>query len=349
MNRARGVHRFAGVFVAGVCIVLSACAGGGGEKIDYGAATLPPLEVPPDLVKPEDQTPAVDLAAGQPTVAPGVTGIEVRQDGALRWLYVPQTPEVLWPKLREFFLKTGLKIAVEDPTLGIMETDWAENRANVDNGFLQRTIGKVVPSLFSNNRRDRYRARVERAGNGTQIFLTHRGMEEVLVGGNSAMNVTQSAWQRRPSDPELEAEMLRRLMLALGEPAGNAQPLQAKAEPRARLHKAADGTASLHLAERVDTAWLRVGVALDRLGYVVKARDDARKTYTVRYVDPGATEDEKGIWAGGGSARKSEARDVTVQLQAAGDNTQLQLLAGTAPLAPAQATPLLQALESQLQ
>lgn len=338
-----------------MCIVLSACAGsGGGEKIDYGAATLPPpLEVPPELVKPQDQTPAVDLAAGQPSVAPGVTDIEVRQDGALRWLYVPQAPEVVWPKLREFFLKTGLKIAVEDPTLGIMETDWAENRANVDNGFLQRTLGKVVPSMFSNDQRDRYRARVERVdgpeGGGTQIFLTHRGMEEVLVGGNSAVNVTQSAWQRRPSDPELEAEMLRRLMLALGAPAANAQALQAKAEPRARLQKAADGTASLRLAERVDRAWLRVGVALDRLGYVVKARDDARKTYTLRYVDPGASEDEKGIWAGGDTARASEARDVTVQLQAMGDETQLQLLAGTAPLAPAQAMPLLQALESQLQ
>lgn len=340
---------FAGVLIASACVVLSACASGGGEKIDYGAATLPPLEVPPDLVRPEDQTPAVDLAAGGATVAPSVAGVEVRQDGALRWLYVPQTPEVLWPKLREFFLKTGLKIAVEDPTLGIMETEWAENRASVDNGFLQRTLGKVMPSLFTNNQRDRYRARVERARDGTQIFLTHRGMEEVLVGGNSAVNVTQSAWQRRPSDPELEAEMLRRLMLALGAPAGNAQTLQAKAQPRARLQKADDGSVSLLLAERVDTAWLRVGVALDRLGYVVKARDDTRKTYTLRYVDPSAAEEEKGIWAGGGSARKSEARDVLVQMQATGDTTQLHLLAGTAPLPAVQATPLLQALESQLQ
>lgn len=348
MSAARA-RRFAAAVIAGAALVVGGCASGGGEKIDYGAATLPPLEVPPDLVRPEDQTPAADLTAGQPTVAPSVANVEVRQAGALRWLYVAQSPDVLWPKLREFFLKTGLKIAVEDPTLGIMETEWAENRANVDNGFLQRTLGKVMPSLFSNSQRDRYRARVERVGAGTQIFLTHRGMEEVLVGGNSAMNVTQSAWQRRPSDPELEAEMLRRLMLALGAPADTAQPLQAKAPPRARLHKAADGGVSLNLTERVDTAWLRVGVALDRLGYVVKARDDARKTYTLRYVDPTAAEEEKGIWAGGGSSHKSESREVTVQLQATGETTQLQLLAGTAPLAPAQATPLLQALESQLQ
>lgn len=334
-------------------LFTGACASGGGEKIDYGAAMLPPLEVPPDLVKPADNTPAVDLAAAtQSSVAPDVAGVEVRQDGALRWLYVPQRPEVVWPKLREFFLKTGLKIAVEDPTLGIMETEWAENRANVDNGFFQRTLGKVMPSLFSNNERDRYRARVERVDNGTggtEIFLTHRGMEEVLVGGNSAVNVTQSAWQRRPTDPELEAEMLRRLMLFLGAPAGNAQALQAKATPRAQLLTDADGGLALQLTDRVDTAWLRVGVALDRLGYVVKARDDASKTYTLRYVDPNAAEEEKGIWSGGNTARKSEARDVVVQLQGDSDTTRLRLRAEAASLAPAEARALLQALESQLQ
>lgn len=346
----RSRFAFAPALIA--ALLVGACASDGGEKIDYGAATLPPLEVPPDLVKPADNTPTVDLAATQPSVAPNATGVEVRQDGALRWLYVPQAPEVVWPKLREFFLKTGLKIAIEDPTLGIMETDWAENRANIDNGFLQRTLGKVVPSLFSTNERDRYRARVERADGGTLIFLTQRGMEEVLVGGNSAVNVTQSAWQRRPTDPELEAEMLRRLMLALGAPAANTQALQAKTTPRARLSTDADGTPAsgmaLQLSERVDTAWLRVGVALDRLGYVVKARDDAAKTYTVRYVDPNAAEEEKGVWSGGGSARKNEARDVVLQLQAEGDTTRLRLADGAA-LPPAQARALLQALESQLQ
>lgn len=343
-------HHWKWLGVIVLTTTLGACASDGDEKINYGAPTMPPLEVPPDLVKPEDHTPMVDLVGAEPTVAPNMAKVEVRQDGAIRWLQVAQSPEVLWPKLREFFLKTGLKIAVEDPTVGIMETEWAENRASINSGFVQRTLGKVIPSLFSNNERDRYRARVERASGGTHIFLTHRGMEEVLVGGNSAMNVTQSAWQRRPTDPELEAEMLRRLMLALGAPAASAQAMQTnKPAPRARLIKQADGAVSLTLTDRIDSAWLRVGVALDRLGYVVKTRDDQRKTFMLRYVDPSAESEEKGIWAGGGDARKNEARDVLVQLKSVGDATQLQLLAGAAPLASAQATPMLQALESQLQ
>lgn len=336
--------------VIALVATLGACASGGDEKINYGAPAVPALEVPPDLVKPEDHTPVVDLVGAQSTVAPDVAKVEVRQDGAIRWLEVAQSPEVVWSKLREFFLKTGLKIAVEDPTLGIMETEWAENRANLNSGFFQRTLGKVMPSLFSNNGRDRYRARVERGESGSRIFLTHRGMEEVLVGGNSAMNVTQSAWQRRPADLELEAEMLRRLMLALGAPAASAQAVTAnKPAARARLNKEAEGTVSLTLTDRIDSAWLRVGVALDRLGYVVKSRDDRRKTFLLRYVDPAAADEEKGIWAGGGESSKTEARDVSVQLTSVGDVTELRLLAGSAPLAAAQATPMLQALESQLQ
>lgn len=332
-----------------VATLLGACASGGDEKINYGAPTIPPLEVPPDLVKPEDHTPVVDLAGAQPSVAPDVAKIEVRQEGAIRWLQVAQSPDILWPKLREFFLKTGLKIAIEDPALGIMETEWAENRASVNSGFFQRTLGKAMPGLFSSNERDRYRARIERADGGSRIFLTHRGMEEVLVGGNSAVNVTRSAWQRRPVDPELEAEMLRRLMLALGAPAASTQALSNKPAARARLNKEAEGTVSLTLTDRIDSAWLRVGVALDRLGYVVKSRDDQRKTFLLRYVDPSAADEEKGIWAGGGESRKTEARDVLVQLTSVGDATELRLVTGAAPLAAAQATPMLQALESQLQ
>jgi outer membrane protein assembly factor BamC len=165
-----------------------------------------------------------------------------------------------------------------------METDWAENRAKIPDGFIRNTLGKLLDSVYSTSERDKFRTRLERGpeAGSTEIYISHRGMEEVYT--STAKEETK--WQPRPPDPELEAEMLRRLMVRFGVQEERAkQQLVATSNtvPRATLTR---GQGTLALNEQFDRAWRRVGLALDRVGFTVEDRDRSKGLYFVRYIDP---------------------------------------------------------------
>jgi len=286
------------------------------EKIDYKGAkkssSKSKLEVPPDLSAPRGNTAyniesargtatASEYTARQPgaagksaaaavpngdVVPATISGMRVERDGKQRWLVSTQAPDVLWPKIKSFWQESGFLVAVENPQAGVMETDWAENRAKIPQDFIRNSIGKVVDSLYSTGERDKFRTRLERrADGGTEIYISHRGAEEKVTG---QMLSQSTVWTTRPSDPELEAEFLRRLMTALGTDPKTAAAAVKDAKPiaaeRARLSK--DGT-EVEISEGFDRAWRRVGLALDRVGFTVEDRDRARGLYFVRYVDQG--------------------------------------------------------------
>jgi len=294
-------------------LVLSACSSidgfMSGDKIDYKsqAAKSAPLEVPPDLTQLQRDgryqqpssgtvsastfgTAAATAAVAASTtsnVAPTSVGeMRLLRDGNQRWLTVPQAAEQLWPQLRAFWQERGFNLVIDSPETGVMETDWAENRAKIPQDFLRRTLGKALDSLYDTGERDRFRVRVERTTTGSDVFLSHRGMVEVLVGGREGSTV----WTQRPSDPQLEAEFLSRLMVKLGTKeevarTAAANPIPATSVPRARLVTGQDA-ATLQVDEGFDRAWRRVGLTLDRSGFTVEDRDRAGGLYFVRYVDP---------------------------------------------------------------
>ncbi len=285
------------------------------EKIDYKSASKSgnknKLEVPPDLSAPRGNnaynvenakgtTTASEYSARQPggagkasaavpegSVAPAVvSGMRIERDGKQRWLVAKEAPDVLWPRIKDFWQESGFLIAIENPQAGVMETDWAENRAKIPQDFIRNTIGKVLDSLYSTGERDKFRTRLERrADGGTEVYISHRGAEEKVTGQALSQS---TVWTARPSDPELEAEFLRRLMTALGTDAKTAATAVKEAKPvsneRARLSK--DAT-QVEVDEGFDRAWRRVGLALDRVGFTVEDRDRARGLYFVRYVDQG--------------------------------------------------------------
>lgn len=286
------------------------------KKIEYQSArTVPSLEVPPDLVLPGRSTrfAVPDLGpkgaatysayaqdrSAQPTtegsrLLPRVERVRIERAGTQRWLVVDQPPERVWPVIKEFWQELGFIVNVEMPEAGVMETDWAENRARIPQDLVRRTLGRLIDAVYSTAERDKFRTRIERSadGQGTEIYISHRGMYEVFEGtqGGGDQGVGRTVWQPRPADPELEAEMLRRLLTRFGVEETRAQTLLAKAatEPAARLSRAADGSAVLALPEPFDRAWRRVGLALDRIGFVVEDRDRAAGEYFVRYADPEA-------------------------------------------------------------
>ncbi|MBK5105882.1 MAG: outer membrane protein assembly factor BamC [Burkholderiales bacterium] len=280
-----------------------------GEKIKYKSSSkLPSLEVPPDLTAPsrDDRYAVPDLAArgsatlstynaerggalstGSTVVLPDVAKVHMERAGSQRWLVVPDAPEHVWPVVKEFWQGLGFLIKTENPEVGVMETDWAENRAKLPMDPIRSLIGSAVGSLYSTGELDKFRTRLERgsAPGTTEIYLSHRGMVEVYITEEKA----NTRWQPRPPDPELEAEFLRRLMVRFG-----VEDTRAKAElvasdekiERAKLVSATDGSGTLELSDPFDRAWRRVGLALDRVGFTVEDRDRSKGYYFVRYVDP---------------------------------------------------------------
>ena len=284
-----------------------------GKKADYKQSrTEAPLEIPPDLnsstiedalvVPGGAATTYSEYASGEQKTEPGATGIlvqpqnmRIERRGDKQWLVVQASAEQVWPKVRDFWLQNGFLLTMDDPKVGILETDWAENRADIPQDFIRRTIGKALDALYSSSTRDRFRMRLERTGpDTTEIFITHRGMEEVVQG--SPTNETGTIWKPRPNDPELEAEMLKRLMVSLGAEEQKAktelaQPDQQRA-PRSQLVVNAAGEAVLVVEQGFSRAWREIGLALDRVGFTVEDRDRTAGTYFVRYNDP-LKEDKK--------------------------------------------------------
>ncbi|WP_374264807.1 outer membrane protein assembly factor BamC [Zoogloea sp.] len=305
-----------------VAFALAGCSGSllESKKIDYKSASStakrPSLEVPPDLTVPtaDDRYSVPDVSpkgvatysaysaeraaqgavtSGAPSAQPAtsvapqtIDKMRVERAGSQRWLVVPGTADKLWPQVREFWQENGFILNVDQPEIGVMETDWAENRAKINDDILRRTLGKVIDGLYSTPERDKYRTRLE-AGTepGTvEIYISHRGMMEIYP--NEAKDRT--IWQPRAADPELEAEFLQRLMVRLGADETRAKA-QIAVEPKlekASLQKSDGGSSMLQVQEGFDRAWRRVGLALDRVGFTVEDRDRTQGLYYVRYVDP---------------------------------------------------------------
>jgi outer membrane protein assembly factor BamC len=323
------------------------------EKIDYKSATKSSgknkLEVPPDLSAPRGNNAynvdnqrgtatASEYSARQPgaagksaaavvpegKVAPAaVSDMRIERDGKQRWLVAKEAPDVLWPKIKDFWQESGFLMAVENPQVGVMETDWAENRAKIPQDFIRNSIGKVLDSLYSTGERDKFRTRLERrADGGTEIYISHRGAEEKVTGQVLSQS---TVWTARASDPELEAEFLRRLMTALGSDPKTAAAAVKDAKPisaeRARLSK--DAT-EVEVGEGFDRAWRRVGLALDRVGFTVEDRDRARGLYFVRYVDQGddaKNKSEPGFFARMFRSKNDKKDALRYQIRVQGEET----------------------------
>ncbi len=354
--------RFA-VFRLSFCalaVVLSSCSGIGLEskKIDYktsAASKVPTLEIPPDLTSPtRDDRFAVPDTAGKGTatfsaysgerspqalaqqqsgVLPQVDKARIERSGNQRWLVVAGTPGKLWDQIKDFWQETGFVIKLELPEAGVMETDWAENRAKIKEDALRNLLGKVIDSLYSTAERDKFRTRLEPGlePGTTDVFISHRGMYEIYV----TEGKDQTKWQPREPDPELEAEMLRRLMVRLGsdDKRAAAQIAAAKEKPadRARLSRGNDGAGTLEVQESFDRAWRRVGLALDRVGFTVEDRDRSKGLYFVRYVDPEVDGQKKddgflsklAFWKASGPDPKIKYR---IYLKEVGSSTTVQVL-----------------------
>jgi outer membrane protein assembly factor BamC len=323
-----------------------------GEKLDYRsqANKTPPLEVPPDLnqlareSRYQPQTGVVSANAIQKqggaaapaaasnstnSVAPNAIGeLRIERQGNQRWLVSSLPAEKLWPQLRQFWQERGFTLTTDSADIGLLETDWAENRAKLPQDIIRRTLGSVLDAVYSTGERDRFRTRIERtASGGSEVFISHRGMQEVYT----TERKDSTTWQPRPADPQLEAEFLSRLMVKLGAKEELASAAVAKAADQAARARLVAGqpAATVEVDDNFDRAWRRVGLGLDRSGFTVEDRDRAGGLYFVRYVDPKvATQEEPGFFSklfGGDKDKASSLQRFRVMVKAAGAKTMVSV------------------------
>jgi len=297
-------------------------------------------------------------SAGSAQVLPEVKDVKLRREGNNRWLEIDGSPQQVWPKIIGFWRSQGILLVEQDPSTGVVKTDWLENQAEVRQDFVTKLLRKVVDGLYSTSIRDQYRIRIEpglRAGT-TDLYLTHRAMEEHLrtsVAGEQASSV----WEPAPTDPGKEATMLRRLMVFLG---ASKQPeselVEAKQQttesPKSRLAKGPGGESLLVVSDEYRRAWRLTGVALDRVGFAVEDRDRMRGIYYVRYDDPAQGEKKKGWGSKLAFWRRDDKKEVAqYQVKLMDDGAQTRVVVRDQvgqPASSATAERILQLLSEQI-
>ncbi|MET0027433.1 MAG: outer membrane protein assembly factor BamC [Candidatus Thiodiazotropha sp.] len=293
-------------------LLLFGCSSDGGyfsdSEREYRTQkeTVDDLEVPPDLTSSTIQDAMAIPGAGSASyeeyasqrekraggsivaeeVLPEFENIQVERDGDQRWLVIQAPPEKVWPKVVDFWRKNGLLLVEQNPAIGVMKTDWLESRADIKQGPITEFFRKALSGIYSSATRDQFRVRLERGEepNTTELYLTHRGLEERLKEDVSGEADT-TYWTPRPNDPGIEAAMLRSLMVDLGVAQERAEASLAVADQhtdRSRLElKGADS--ELWINEAFARAWRLTGVALDRVGFAVEDRDRSSGIYYVKY------------------------------------------------------------------
>lgn len=296
-------------------LILGGCSALGldNKRVDYksGASQVPTLEVPPDLTAPVARSkhtiPGSDgenaanysdfVKEGQvtqvgvdSTVLPEVMNVHLERSGTQRWLVVGSKVEINWPLVKEFWREQGFTIKSDNPAAGLIETDWAERRANIQKSGLSKILSKIFDKLNSSGEQDMYSTRLERSkdGNSSEIYISHRGMEEALDVDKNGYK-----WRSRPSDPELEARMLQLLMIKLGGGAENQVQAEHASKSQETLDKSSsraaimpklqdiNGSKIIMLNEPFDKSWRKVGLALDQAGIEIKDKNRVRGIYFV--------------------------------------------------------------------
>jgi outer membrane protein assembly factor BamC len=352
MTHLRLTKRYAVLLMAGG--LVAGCGTSSPTQIDYKSdskSKQASLAVPPNMMdqrslppqggetslsalkQVQAQAPVSDL-----TVAPVVQGMHIQRDGTESWLVLDnKTPDQAWAQIRRFWQEQGFLLVVDQRDKGVMETDWNETHASINDGLIRSTLSKAMGNSYVASERNKYRTRLEAAPNGgTYVFISQKGMQEALSGTNN----DSTTWQPKPNDPGLETEYLKRLMASLAladsrsaagsttqstalSPAGaQTAPGAATAGANSAAAKAAAENVALStqppvpdqnetsntsaqytsteltLGEPYDRAWVRVGIALDRSNFTVDNRDRTRGLYSIRYVDPKDMRSaEQGFWS----------------------------------------------------
>ncbi|ANI99443.1 hypothetical protein A8O14_04640 [Polynucleobacter wuianus] len=330
-------------------LVLSSCKSvTSSDTVDYkssGAVRGPNLSYPPDLITAQadrryivqdgtatmsEYNAAVKKSVQmRSNVMTGIPGMRIAKDGERRWLVVEKPAPELYPQVKDFWQENGFLLVVDSPSTGIMETDWAENRAKIAQDWIRSTIGGALDSIYDTGERDKYKTRLEATKPGeTEIYITQKGAIEKCVTDSTTTACNSTIWTSRPNDPELEAAFLARLMERLGMTQEQAKAMVAAPigpkTPKAKFVQEGNNKGYIELSSGFDRSWRDVGLALDRSNFTVEDRNRSDGVYFVRYVNAKDVGDSKGFFTNLFSSKddsKLQAKKYQVIVKSTGENS----------------------------
>ena len=336
------------LLLCGVTLALTSCKSvTSNDTVDYkgsGAVRGPNLSYPPDLITAQadrryivqdgtatmsEYNAAVKKSAQmRSNVMTGIPGMRIAREGDRRWLVVEKPAPELYPQVKDFWQENGFLLVVDSPSTGIMETDWAENRAKIAQDWIRSTLGAAIDSIYDTGERDKYKTRLEVSKPGeTEIYITQRGAVEKCVTDATTTACNYTIWTPRPNDPELEAVFLARLMERLGMTQEQAKALLATPvgpkTPKAKFVQEGNNKGYIELGTGFDRSWRDIGLALDRSNFTVEDRNRSQGVYFVRYINTKDVGDSKGFFSNLFSSKddsKLQAKKYQVIVKSTGEN-----------------------------
>ena len=276
-----------GLIFLGILVLAAVGCGGSLDQRYLDASVGQSLVIPPDLEESDTQS-SFELPSAfagndaedrdRVPVLASVNSMRLENQSGLYWLSVEEPAENLYQLVKSFWATEGYRLIIDEPVIGVMQTEW-----------IYREVGGVKQeswwqSLFSGSdlsaSQDQFKTRIERdeENNRSRIYIVHRGTEyvHVLQKGDEFNTSTaeigdEIEWDFRQPEPELEIEMLSRLMVYLGLEKSRVEQhlLSAKLfEPRASMHFDVDEASPyLILHDAYHIAWNRVYHQLERLNF----------------------------------------------------------------------------------
>lgn len=246
------------------------------------------LELPPDLSEfkedsrfelPAGISGAESTAKGKVPVLARVDSLRLEGSGDLYWLSVEEPVDNLYQLIKNFWFSEGYRLMTDEPVIGIMQTEWVlteQGPSDASNSWFKSLF--VGENLAASQ--DQYRTRVEldQTENVSRIYIAHRGTERgyyVTLGDAQKKDFDDdNQWHFRQPEPELEVEMLSRLMIFLGLQEAEVEQQVADAKlfkPRAfQRMDSAEQSPYLIVKDPYQIAWNRVYHQLERMNFEIE-------------------------------------------------------------------------------
>ena len=281
----------------------------GQMKINYYAnKSVTSLEIPPDLTSPETQNSFIlselvpDIKesvisfsdtkdAGVKKILSNPVGIKVKKNDHQRWLEIDNTPENVWTLAREFLKLEGFILEKENKKIGIIETDYLENRPDIPDqslGFIRSALGRAFNQKYTFAKLDKYRIRIEPIDKGerSELYLSLSSIQETVNEGLVKDPNKESAvfWKPVEKDISLETEMLYRLMVYLGGEDVKNKIIETKSEQKviASLQDGINGYAKLVFDLNLLETWKQISWSIDQNNLDVEDKDILEKAFYIR-------------------------------------------------------------------
>ena len=247
-----------------------------------------PLELPPDLsisdTESDFELPTAfsgDDASvrNKIPVLAMVDSLQLKSSDGFYWLEVEEPVDNLYQLIKNYWSSEGYGLVVDEPIIGVMQTEWIYREEGVNRPDASWWERIFTPDDFSASQ-DQFRTRIERdpENRRNRVYIVHRGTEykhviETKAGDNNLDADYDTDWHFRRQEPELEIEMLSRLMVYLGLQKDDVDQQVASVRlysPRAFKHVDIEENSPFLIVKDVyHIAWNRVYHQLERLNFEI--------------------------------------------------------------------------------